>query len=89
MVKKKPKNDSFEIRNGRDARSGRSSSTIVERIPKAGSINYATAHNEPPTGVTRTTHPKTARPIQTEVDVRKFVQETLVTDSVIMEILAK
>jgi hypothetical protein len=94
---------SFKILSGRDARSGRFVSTTTgERIPKGivkknidtkregVSFSFATSHDDAvPAGLIRAREPKIARPIHTEVDIQKFAEELLITDSVIMDILAK
>lgn len=107
MAKKKPdeKTGSYEIRGGRDARTGRFGATVtVERIPKAAkgvvkkaidakregvSFSYASSGAEEPTGLTRNREPKLALPMRGEFDIDAFADELLETDSVILDILAK
>lgn len=102
MAKKKPdeKTGSYEIRGGRDARTGRFAvTTTVERIPKGivkktidakregVSFSYAgSASAEAPVGIRE---PKLAHPMQGEFDIDAFADELIKTDSVILDILAK
>ncbi|MBP2444003.1 hypothetical protein [Rhizobium leguminosarum] len=102
MAKKKPdeKTGRFEIRGGRDARTGRFATVTVERIPKGivkktidakregVSFSYA-ASAEAPTGLTRIREPKLAQPFHGEFDIDAFADELLETESVILDILAK
>jgi len=99
MAKKKPdeKTGRFEIRGGRDARTGRFATVTVERIPKGivkktidakregVSFSYAVSAEAP----TRIREPKLAQPVHGEFDIDAFADELLETDSVILDILAK
>ncbi|ANL74302.1 hypothetical protein AMC83_PA00075 (plasmid) [Rhizobium phaseoli] len=103
MAKKKPdeKTGRFEIRGGRDARTGRFATVAVERIPNKGivkkaidakregvSFSYA-ASAEAPTGLTKIRAPKLAQPVLGVFDLDAFADELLETDSEILDILAK
>ncbi|ANL87103.1 hypothetical protein [Rhizobium phaseoli] len=104
MAKKKPdeKTGRFEIRGGRDARTGRFATTVhVERIPNKGIVkktidakregvtfSYAAAA-EVPTGLTKVRVPKLAHPVHGDFDLDAFADELLETDSEILAILAK
>ncbi|ANL12023.1 MULTISPECIES: hypothetical protein [unclassified Rhizobium] len=104
MAKKKPdeKTGRFEIRGGRDARTGRFATVTVERIPNKGivkktidakregvSFSYASSIAETPTGLTKLREPKLAHPVHADFDLDAFADELLETDSEILAILAK
>ncbi|MGR9431370.1 hypothetical protein [Rhizobium leguminosarum] len=103
MAKKKPdeKTGRFEIRGGRDARTGRFAATVlVERIPKGivkktidakreGVSFNAASLAEEPAGLTKIRAPKLAQPVLGVFDLDAFADELLETDSEILDILAK
>ncbi|TAT70072.1 hypothetical protein [Rhizobium ruizarguesonis] len=105
MAKKKPdeKTGRFEIRGGRDSRTGRFVTTVQgERIPKGivkktidakregvAAFSYAASLAETPTGLTKIRAPKLAQPVLGVFDLDAFADELLETDSEILDILAK
>ncbi|TBG52623.1 hypothetical protein [Rhizobium leguminosarum] len=104
MAKKKPdeKTGRFEIRGGRDSRTGRFVTTVQgERIPKGivkktidakregVSFSYASSIAEEPTGLTKIREPKLAQPVLGMFDLDAFADELIETDSEILDILAK
>lgn len=100
MAKKKPdekKTGRFEIRGGRDARTGRFVTVAVERVPKsivkksvdAKPEGVSFSYGVSAEATTRIREPKLAHPIRGEFDIDAFADELLETDSVILDILAK
>ncbi|MGO7266120.1 hypothetical protein [Rhizobium johnstonii] len=104
MAKKKPdeKTGRFEIRGGRDSRTGRFVTTVQgERIPKGivkktldakregVSFSYASSIAEEPTELTKIREPKLAQPVLGRFDLDAFADELIETDSEILDILAK